>query len=540
MQDKKANRSLVPFIKRFFSSLTDNQQVIELAVAIQQNLELGHTALCYDELIEDNVISKDGQSGYIVVNNGLAGFRRFFNLEKHIANDFLNSSVIPLKNNQVKLAIKEVLYICNLLTPDGLDLQWQACLSSLGHTRFILDGGPGTGKTTTVIRLMLLALKLNPKCQIALSAPTGKAANRMMQSINQGLSGINLDERSMQQMQQAAKTIHRLLGYNHETNKLNYNSTNPLPYDLVIIDESSMLDVNMTNSLILALKPTAQLILIGDKNQLPAVDAGNIFADLCVLLKQEQEVDLFSFYNQENPKKPPLINFVELTQNYRFQHDSIIAQLCRCIIERKFNSLIALQSDNNFALHYPQNKKEKQLLLNKWYEDIKATETCMLLSPVNFGSNSVNELNELAKKIKYKNAGLHHNMPIMVTKNDYTLGLFNGDIGVLKKLNGMWVVPFVIEGKEVDINLEAINGWVDANAISIHKSQGSEYDHVLIALPDDNELEILSNTLLYTAISRAKKSITIWSKDTILSKTINSNMQRTTFLKKYKIIEKKS
>ncbi len=540
MQDKKANRSLVPFIKRFFSSLTDNQQVIELAVAIQQNLELGHTALRYDEPIEDKVISHDGQSGYIVVNNGLAGFRRFFNLEKHIANDFLNSSVILLDNKQVKLAIAEVVQICNLSTPDGLDLQWQACLSSLGHTRFILDGGPGTGKTTTVIRLMLLALQLNHKCQIALSAPTGKAANRMIQSISQGLGGISLDEHSMQQLQKPAKTIHRLLGYNHETNKLKYNSTNPLPYDLVIIDESSMLDVTMSDSLLLALKPTAQLVLIGDKNQLPAVEAGSIFSDLCHLLSQNQGIDLYKYYSQENDETPQSTNYVELIQNYRFQHDSIIAQLCQCIIERKFNSLIALQSDNNFALYNPQNKKEKQHLLSRWYEGIKETETCMLLSPVNFGSNSVNELNEMAKKINYNNAGLHNNMPIMVTKNDYTLGLFNGDIGNLKKRNGIWVVPFVIEGKEIEINLEAINGWVDANAISIHKSQGSEYDHVLIALPDDNELEILTNALLYTAISRAKKSITLWSKDTILSKTINSNMQRTTFLKKYKRIEKKS
>ena len=540
MQDKQTNRSLVPFIRRFFSTLTDNVQVIELAIAIQQNIELGHTALPYDEPIEDITISHDGQNGYIVINNGLAGFRRFFNLEKHIANDFLNSSVIPLENKRVKSAIEEVLQICHLPKPDDMDLQWQACLSSLSHNRFILDGGPGTGKTTTVIRLMLLALKLNPECQIALSAPTGKAANRMMQSINQGLVGINLDERSMQQMQQAAKTIHRLLGYNHETNKLNYNSTNPLPYDLVIIDESSMLDVNMTSSLLHALKPRAQLILIGDKNQLPAVEAGNVFADLCVLLKQKQEVDLFSFYNQEHQKQPTSANFVELTQNYRFQSDSIIAQLCQCVIQREVNSLIALQSDKNFALHNPQNKKEKQHLLSTWYEGIEESETHMLLSPVNYGSNSVNELNELAKKINYKNAGLNHNMPIMVTKNDYTLGLFNGDIGNLKKRNGTWVVPFVIEGKEVDINLEAINGWVDANAISIHKSQGSEYDHVLIALPDDNELEILTNALLYTAISRAKKSITLWSKGSILSKTINSNMQRTTFLKKYKRIEKKS
>ena len=533
MPDNVTNKSaagLIPYLYKFFQALTENQQTIELAMQIQQGLEQGHTAVKYEDLINDQMISNDGKSGYIVQKNGLAGFRRFYNQEQNIRNEFLNSQMIDLDFLQVKKSIKQVLAIIEHKDSTALDLQWQACLSSLQHTRFVLSGGPGTGKTTTVIRMMLLYLGINPDKKIALSAPTGKAANRMIQSINSVLSEINISEKV--NVCQQAQTLHRLLGYNHQNNTLKYNQHNPLPYDFIIIDEASMLDVTMTDALLKALKPQAQLLLMGDKNQLPAVEAGNVFADLCELLKPKKVIDLFNYYvHGSEAKYTELSNYIELKKNYRFNQDSVVAQSCASLISQDFEKLKALKNNQFFNWINPISRDAKLAQLKQWYPSISGDETAILLSPVNHGSNSVSELNEMAVKLLYKNHGYNENMPIMVTENDYTLGIFNGDIGYLTKVDDKWQIPFIIEGKIKNIQLDAINKWTIAHAISIHKAQGSEYDHVLIALPNDFELEILTNSLLYTAISRAKKSITIWSNEEIIHKIIKTRESRLTFLK---------
>jgi len=485
-------------IRKFFQSLTNSKEVIELAVEIQQSLEKGNTAIESKELLEDDLISKDGKSGYIVQTDEMAGFRRFYNLEKNIQQDFTNNDEIEIDQHNLNQVLIEVCQILNLNQPNkdeiNQDKQWQASLNFLHHKRYIVSGGPGTGKTTTTVRMLLLYANLYPENTIALAAPTGKAANRMMQSINSLLPN---------QYQYTAQTLHRLLGYNHQKNTLKYNKDNTLPYDLVIIDESSMLDTTMANALIEALKPSAQLLFIGDKNQLPAVEAGHVFADLCEISKH---------------------NSIELEKNYRFAADSKIANLCNCLIKQDMSGFKKVNAYSN-----PPSLQEKQVILKKWYQSI-GNDSAVLLSPIKQGKNSVDELNKMAMQILYKNNKLNENMPIIVHHNDYTLGIFNGDVGTLQNIDGEWQVPFQISGKTKHVKLDAIKQWQVAHAITIHKSQGSEYDHVLVALPDDLDLEILTNQLLYTAISRAKKSITIWSSDKIIEKIINTNATRKTFL----------
>ncbi len=489
---------LVEQIRTFIQSLTSNPKVVELVLQVQQQLEKGHTAIQFNETLEDELISSDGDHGYIVQQGKLAGFRRFFNQEKAIAADFNNSQSIENNPDEIKKAIE---YVCQTLElpvieaqQNEQDKQWQASLEFLAHSRYILSGGPGTGKTTTVVRMLMMFSYLNPDAKIALAAPTGKAANRMMQSINNLLP---------KDKPQTAQTLHRLLGFNQQKNTVKYNKNNPLPYDLIIIDEASMLDVTIAYRIIQALKPSAQLLLIGDRNQLPSVEPGNVFADLCGMAK---------------------LNYKELIENFRFSQDSIISMLCVSLINQD------LETFNQYHQHKnPQSRDEKHKAMQDW-TDMTGTESAIILSPIKYGRDSVTELNELVMQILYKNNKLNQGMPIIVSKNDYALNVFNGDIGHLHLKNNQWFANFNIQGSQKSINLDAINGWQAAHAITIHKSQGSEYDHVLIVLPNDLELEILTSSLLYTAISRARKSITIWSSQRIIAKILATNENRMTFL----------
>ena len=530
-----ANENLSNDIAKFLQSQTNNPQVAELGREIQNKIELGSTAIHYKHKIEDSLISDDAKSGYIVQKDGLAGFRRFYNQEQRIRAEFLNSDSTTYDRNKVKSAIETIMGYLNLNQVESIDLQWQACLSSLQQSRFILTGGPGTGKTTTVVRMMLLYLILNKDKHIALSAPTGKAANQMMHSISQQIVDIEVPNGLKQKLELKAQTIHRLLGYNNQKNTVKYNQHNPLPYDLIIIDESSMLDVSLTYAILQALKPSAQLILIGDKNQLPAVEAGNVFADLCQLLTQvsenEMPQNLLEYYLNDKNEDLEITHYMALQKNYRFTHDSTIAQLCTALSQSDSSIFHRLKNNNRLPWFDPVKKTDKKQLLKKWFANVPKGESTILLSAVNNGFNSVAELNDIVRDILYSNNSYNQGMPIMVTKNDYALGVFNGDIGHLNLIENQWQVVFNIQGDQKFISLSALSDWQQANAITIHKSQGSEYDHVLIALPNDDELKILTNALLYTAISRAKKTITLWADEEIIDKIIKTSENRITFLK---------
>lgn len=154
----------------------------------------------------------------------------------------------------------------------------------------------------------------------------------------------------------------------------------------------------------------------------------------------------------------------------------------------------------------------------------------MLLAATNSGENSVKELNQLSREVFHENFEINQGMPVLVTQNDYTLGVFNGDIGFISKKKGQWHALFNIQGKQQYILLDAIKNWQLAHAISIHKSQGSEYDHVLIAIADNIEEDFLNSELLYTAVSRAKKTIQLWCSENTIKTILKESNQRITFL----------
>ena len=198
-------------------------------------------------------------------------------------------------------------------TPGPLheDKQEQAVQLAAAHPFFILTGGPGTGKTTTVLRILGHLLSLHPELRIALAAPTGKAALRLQEAIAAGVAALEVNDAIATALLTQAHTLHRLLGYQRHQTTFKHHADNPLPYDLVIVDEASMMDLGLFAKLLRALKPNTRLLLVGDREQLPSVDAGAVFKALC---------------SEHSP-----LPRVELTRNYRFAQDTGIGALAVAI-----------------------------------------------------------------------------------------------------------------------------------------------------------------------------------------------------------------
>jgi len=343
----------------------------------------------------------------------------------------------------------------------------------------VITGGPGTGKTTSLANI--LKDRLNEK--ILLAAPTGKAALRMKESL--ALQGIEAQ----------AKTLHRLLGYIPLSVNFSHTKENPLEADIIAIDECSMIDLQMMAKLLEAVGDTCDLYLLGDKNQLASVEAGSVFADICGKLERE--------YSDEIPNgKFETCPYEEKTKNYRAQNALGIADLSKQILSGEVKDF---GNENVEFL-------EKLDLNNDWYNDLfnakdektalNFLRTFQILCATKSGRNGCVKINEiLCGSAKKKNAKY---IPIIITENDYQQNLFNGDVGIKDEKSNL----AYFENKEGAIPALTLPKHEPAFAITIHKSQGSEYDKVAVVYPDKKqEEELFTRELLYTAITRAKKRV---------------------------------
>jgi len=355
-------------------------------------------------------------------------------------------------------------------------------LERLGELKFhIITGGPGTGKTYSLAEI--LDKRRNEK--ILLAAPTGKAAFRMMESLaNQG---IEIE----------AKTIHRLLGYKHLSVSFKHTKENPLEADIIAIDECSMVDLPMMAKLLDAVPNNCDLYLLGDKHQLASVEAGSVFADICA--KYEK---------------------TELTKNWRAKEAPGIVELSKDILN---NSVKSFDNEN---VHFCGQLSIESLV--KEYESLFKAQTkdealgflksFQILCAIKKGRNGVENINrELLSKAKHSKF-----TPIIITENNYQQNLFNGDVGVKDKENAYF--------SNGTFNLLTLPKYEDAFAITIHKSQGSEYAKVAVVYPEktseDNEQTILTKELLYTAITRAKRECFIYGNEGVLVDSCRKEIYR--------------
>jgi len=363
----------------------------------------------------------------------------------------------------------------------------------------IITGGPGTGKTTNLANI--LRDRLSEK--ILLAAPTGKAALRMKESLcNQK---IDLD----------SKTIHRLLGYKHLSVSFKHTQEEPLDANIIAIDECSMVDLPMMAKLLSAVPATCDLYLLGDKNQLASVEVGSVFADICEKYKEYQ--------NDETVYK-------ELKKNYRAKEAPGIVALSKDILEE------TVKDFNYENIHHSESYEffswyEKLFNAENYEDALEFLKTFQILCATKVGKNGTRNINyKLCEQVKKKQAKF---TPIIITENNYQLNLFNGDVGVKDG-------EFAYFPNEKIFPVLTLPEHEAAFAITVHKSQGSEYDNVAVVYPDkkiermENEEEnkiFLTKELLYTAITRAKKECFLFGSKEVLIDSCKEKISRASGIK---------
>jgi exodeoxyribonuclease V alpha subunit len=436
---------------------------------------------------------------------------------------------------------------------DLVDNPWQAaaCLAALRHDFTVITGGPGTGKTTTVTRLIGLLLSL-PAAQspvsIQMVAPTGKAAERMREAFadnfKQMLSTLPESVQAQLSEQQArvvqdASTIHSFLG-SRGSSGFRFHAGNPVSCDVLIVDESSMVDLELFIALLDALPVNCRIILLGDKNQLAAVGTGNVFTDLTGTTEATfgnlnvSSNDFLAQFAQLSTVRLPTYtdapalcrdHVVELTKSYRFSGESQVGQLARLLLEQ--SRFPEANETSVPCIHVEDDWKTSLVNAVVGYKTclrqggsaealLDAIAQVRILCAVrgsDFGVEAINHL--LTEAVlgtgvnpDYPQDGL----PFMIRSNDKALGLANGDCGVFRADDAgelLAYLPPSVGGAEVrQFNPFALPDWEAAFALTIHKSQGSEYPSVFVVLPEMKR-KFITWELVYTAITRGKKEVTL-------------------------------
>jgi exodeoxyribonuclease V alpha subunit len=408
------------------------------------------------------------------------------------------------------------------------DVHWQliAAITGVLNDFSIITGGPGTGKTTTVAKILAILFTINPTLKVALAAPTGKAAVRMAESLKKASSGMPaLINAKFEKI--IPGTIHRLLGYIPGSPYFKHNAENPLNFDVVIIDESSMIDAALFSKLLQAIGNGTRLVLLGDKNQLASVEAGSLFGDLCntqpLFTVSKEKAHFINGFIDVTTKKIPndcvvssknhllLEHIVELKRSHRFSSEKGIGKFSKAIINNEQDEIEGFfeTRDEQVFIDIDYDEKVFELFIKGYADyiqerDIKAAlnklNELRVLCAIRDGEQGLYAINKRIekylqqKRVIKPTTEFYEHRPIIVTKNYYDLGLFNGDVGLIRyDENNLLKVWFEDSSGELKSVLPGfISEAETVYAMTIHKSQGSEYDNVLVVLPDVADLPLLT------------------------------------------------
>jgi exodeoxyribonuclease V alpha subunit len=427
--------------------------------------------------------------------------------------------------------------------------QAEAIDAALENELTIICGGPGTGKTTTVLYILagLLQKTGNERLRVALAAPTGKAAARLEETLRMGLEKLDCPQEVKTRIPVSASTIHRLLGVKGNSIYFRHDRQNPLPFDLVVIDEASMVALPLLSKLFDALPERCRVVLLGDRDQLASVEPGAVLADI---------VDAAT-----SPKSPLHRSVVTLERNYRFTEASGTHHLCVAVRQGDAENAVHILRDQHYTDLVSAELRERPALVAKFSQAVLTgfsafagekepaaaltqLKTFRVLSALRRGPFGVEGLNQNIQRILQgaelipKNAtSSYAGKPILITQNDYQLQLYNGDVGILlpdaeAKENPKQLWAWFI-GKENTLRrfaLARLPQHEAAYAMTVHKSQGSEFDRVLFILPD-RDAPVLTRELIYTGLTRARSQVELWWNETVFAKAVTRRGERNSGLR---------
>jgi exodeoxyribonuclease V alpha subunit len=519
-----------------------------------------------------SVVGRPGERHPLILDRrGRLYLYRYWGYEQQLAGDLLERASAAADDvDQARLrADLDRLFPRppQLIGPD-----WQKVAAAVAALKRIcvISGGPGTGKTSTVLRILALLAGLGERSsRIALAAPTGKAAARLQESIRAAKPGLGLDPMVAAQIPEEASTLHRLLGGRPDSVYFRHDRDNPLPLDILVVDEVSMVGLALMAKTVDALPPDARLILLGDKDQLASVEAGSVLGEICAgagRFSPEFEARLAALTGEALPggreSIAPLVDgIVLLRHSFRFGADSGIGALARAVNRGRAAEAANLLDDAGFEdigwrpLADPGDLPERlaEPVATGFSPYLRAAQDraepaevfarfgrFRVLAALRGGPFGVDALNRLCETALHRRGLIDHRptwylgRPVMIVRNDYNLRLFNGDIGItLADPADPGRVSVFFLGSDGTLRRFAparLPEHQTVYAMTVHKSQGSEFDRVLVVTPNEPS-PVLSRELVYTALTRAKRQASFYGVPDVFAAAVERRLRRSSGLR---------